>query len=379
MTARDEGDTAPARDGLRTYALGRVLTPRGLVSLALAGTAVLGVAIAFAYTGGFLSPGLLTPTGVVDQFEASNGVHPGFRRNHTKGVCFSGRFDADGGGPGLSKAKVFLPGRVPVFGRFSVPGGKPYMPDTRSSVHSMEVNFTLPDGELWRIALIDIPVFGVSSVQDLVDELKATAPDLGTGKVDPAKLKAFMASHPDAARASAITASQPTASGFADASFNSLNAFMFVDAAGKATPVHWSMVAEDPFVAAEPSPTPSDPDYQFDTLIERIRQNPVRWRFVATVGQPGDPTSNPTLPWPADREKVPLGVMTVERLEDEAHGACRDVAFDPLILPAGIRPSDDPILSARSAAYANSFRRRSGEPAPVSAVRQPEAPEGARP
>jgi catalase len=68
----------------------------------------------------------------------------------------------------------------------------------------------------------------------------------------------------------------------------------------------------------------------------------------------------------------------VDRLEDEAHGACRDVTFDPLILPDGIEPSDDPILSARSAAYAQSFRRRAGEPAPVSAVRLPSSVGSAR-
>ncbi|MNC80149.1 Catalase-related peroxidase precursor [compost metagenome] len=42
-------------------------------------------------------------------------------------------------------------------------------------------------------------------------------------------------------------------------------------------------------------------------------------------------------------------------------GACRDLNFDPLILPSGIQPSNDPILAARSAAYSESFNRRSRE------------------
>jgi catalase len=56
-------------------------------------------------------------------------------------------------------------------------------------------------------------------------------------------------------------------------------------------------------------------------------------------------------------------------LQGEDTGACRDVNFDPLVLPAGIAASDDPLLSARSAAYSRSFTRREGETKPPSAVR----------
>jgi catalase len=37
---------------------------------------------------------------------------------------------------------------------------------------------------------------------------------------------------------------------------------------------------------------------------------------------------------------------------------CRDISFDPLILPTGIEPSADPLLQARADAYAESLRRR---------------------
>ena len=87
-----------------------------------------------------------------------------------------------------------------------------------------------------------------------------------------------------------------------------------------------------------------------------------------TVGQPGDPTDDATLPWPADREQVDVGTLTIDHIESEAPGNCRDINFDPLVLPAGIEPSDDPLLSARSAAYATSFTRRAGEPKTPSAV-----------
>jgi len=40
-------------------------------------------------------------------------------------------------------------------------------------------------------------------------------------------------------------------------------------------------------------------------------------------------------------------------------------------VPAGIKPSDDPLLSARSAAYSDSFMRRAGGAKTPSAVQVP--------
>lgn len=65
---------------------------------------------------------------------------------------------------------------------------------------------------------------------------------------------------------------------------------------------------------------------------------------------------------------VQAGTLTLDTVETERAGNARDVNFDPLVLPDGLEPSDDPILSARSAVYAASYRARSGEPKSPSAV-----------
>lgn len=83
--------------------------------------------------------------------------------------------------------------------------------------------------------------------------------------------------------------------------------------------------------------------------------------MVATLAAPGDPTNDATRAWPADRPMVTLGTLVVDQAEDEANGPCRDYNYDPLILPSGISGSDDPLLAARSAAYAVSFDRRTAE------------------
>src|SRR5438093_12423035 len=82
--------------------------------LALIGVALAAVAGTFAYLGGWLTPNDLTPARFIDGFEDVNGAHPGFRRNHAKGVGVSGYFASNGNGARRSKSVVFRPGRVPV-------------------------------------------------------------------------------------------------------------------------------------------------------------------------------------------------------------------------------------------------------------------------
>src|SRR5437868_533953 len=73
-----------------------------LARLALIGVALAAVVGTFARLGGWFTPNALTPARFVDGFEQVNGVHPGFRRNHARGVCTSGFFESNGNGVRLS-------------------------------------------------------------------------------------------------------------------------------------------------------------------------------------------------------------------------------------------------------------------------------------
>lgn len=119
--------------------------------LAAIGAVVAVLAGGFAYTAGWLTPARLTAPRIINTFEAVAGhPHPGYRRNHAKGLCVAGYFDSSGDGSVLSHAAVFAPGRTPVIGRFAVPGGNPSAPDTSSPVRSMALLFQLQNGEQWR-------------------------------------------------------------------------------------------------------------------------------------------------------------------------------------------------------------------------------------
>ena len=55
--------------------------------------------------------------------------------------------------------------------------------------------------------------------------------------------------------------------------------------------------------------------------------------------------------------------LIVKEIEAERDGPCRDINFDPTVLPSGMRTSDDPFPAARSAAYAKSYDLRTAESA----------------
>jgi catalase len=343
-----------------------------LIRWATIGVVIACVVGAFAYAGGWFSPHRLTPARFIDTFEKVNGIHPGFRRNHAKGVCVTGFFESNGNGVRLSKAVIFRPGRVQVIGRFALAGGNPYASDAPATVRSMAILFILPDGEEWRTGMNNIPVFVVNTPQAFRDQLVAFKTDSATGKPDPIKVKEFLAIHPESARAIQTIQSHPPSSGFADSTYNSLNAFRFIDEGGNSIPVRWSMVPTQPFVKADTAQSASrGKNYLFDALISRINQPsqpPLQWHLIVTIGQPGDSTNDATIAWPDSREHVDAGTLTIDHIESEETGACRDINYGPLVLPSGIGPSDDPLLSARSATYSQSFTRRAGETKEPSAV-----------
>jgi len=346
----------------------RPLGAAALVRLGAIGVVMAVSAGGFAYAGGWFSLHELTQQSMVDTFQNVNGVHPGFRRNHAKGLCASGTFASSGQGVRLSKAAVFAAdATVPVIARFAIAGGRPYAADSMMSVRSLALRFVLPNGEEWRTGMNALPVFATNTPEAFWEQLVASKPDPATGKPDPAKMQAFLAQHPETERAMTLIKAAPKTPGFSDSTFRSLNAFRFANESGTSVPVRWAVV---PVQAAteEMTAAADDKNALFDALIKQSAHQPLRWRLIVTVGKPGDPTADATLPWPDGREQVDVGTLTLSSVTDEDDGACTSVNYDPLVLPSGIEPSDDPLLSARSAAYSVSYTRRAGEAKQPSAV-----------
>lgn len=330
----------------------------GMSAVGGIGAATLG---GFGFARGVLTPEKLTPARFADRFEHVFGRHEGFRRNHAKGVSATGYFTSNGAGTEVSTAAVFKSGTYPVTGRFSLSGGLPCAADDASVVRGLGLQFDLPHGEQWRTAMVSIPVFLDSTPQNFVDRLVASKADPETGKPDMAKVKAYLAHHPETVAAMKIVHQHPPTSGFENTTYRGLNAFGFTNEDGHMVPVRWIVV---PVKAEEGTASPTDQsseDYLFENLV-RASEVPLQWRLVLTLGHADDPTNDATKPWPDERRTIEVGTLTIKSVHTEAPGNARDINFDPLVLPDGITPLDDPLLAARSSVYAQSFARRSGEP-----------------
>jgi catalase len=365
---RDEPDDQSAEPKRAESPWRTALTRRGaLLGMgAVAGFAVVDVG-GFAYAGGWLRPDALTPPRFTDRFEHIYGRHDGFRRNHAKGLSATGTFVSSGAGAAICRAAVFQQGTVPLVGRFSLGGGLPDQADKPDTVRGLGLLFQGPDGQQWRTAMINLPVFTDSTPQGFYERLLASKPLPETGKPDPQKMAAFLDRHPETAAAMKIIKQSPPSAGFADSTFHGLNAFWFTNGAGATVPVRWSVVPEDVGGAVVPG-SPRGKDFLFDDLIRTLAQRPLKWRLVLTVGEPGDPTNDATKPWPQSRRTIDAGTITITAVQTEEAGNGRDVNFDPLVLPDGITASDDPLPAARSAVYARSFTRRAEEPKSPSEV-----------
>jgi len=327
-----------------------------LGSFALIALIVAAGAGAFAYTAGWFSSDRLTPGKLVDAFAPPGGPALGHRRNHAKGICFTGVFESNGNGAELSRARLFTPGQYAALGRFNLGTPDPNAPDATVRVRGMGLQITGPDGGVWRTAMIDPPFFPVATPEAFHALLEASR------SKDPDAMKTFAAAHPEIAAFGEWAKSAQWTASYAEEPYHGLNAFTFADASGVKHAVRWSLLPQAEIVPVSPEDLAKlGPDHLEQEIVSRVGQSPQRWTMAVTVADPADPTSDPSKAWPEERRKVEVGTLIVDKIEVESDGPCRDINFDPTILPDGIGLSDDPFPAARSAAYAKSFDLRTAE------------------
>lgn len=303
----------------------------------------------------------VTADQVVTALEGAFGVHPGERRNHTKGACATGEFVGTTDAARYTRSALFSGKPIPVVARFSLAGGNPKAPDTAKSARGMALEFRMPDGQLQHMTMLNTPVFGAASPKTFLDLQLAMRPDPATGKPDPERIKAFKASHPDnLAQAQFLDSRNPPVS-YANSAYFGIHTFKFINQDNKTTLVRWEYAPQD----GEKRLTNDElktagPDFLEQALISRAQRGPIRWDMIVTIGEPGDPEDNPTLLWPEARRKIKLGTLTIKAATPQKGAECERINFDPLVMADGISPTNDPVLQFRSAAYAVSFAKRLG-------------------
>ena len=219
------------------YRLAALLEPASLAKLGAIGAIVLVLVVLFLWTGGWLTSGRLTQTRLVDTFEAVNGDASGLPPQPCQGRLPDGLVREQRHGRELSTASVFAPGRMPVIGRFALAGGMPMMPDGPAAVRSMALEFRLADGAAVAHRHERHPGVSAQGSAGLLRAASVVAnPIRRPASPTRRRCRPSRRAIPRRSKALDLIKAQPFSSGFANATYNSLNAFLFVDAAGAKHP-----------------------------------------------------------------------------------------------------------------------------------------------
>ncbi|KKN63103.1 hypothetical protein LCGC14_0505270 [marine sediment metagenome] len=317
------------------------------------------VVITILFLAGKFSPQKLTAQQFVNLQQGDN-THAGFRRAHAKGICIFGDFESNGNLASYSSATLFEKRISPFIGRFSIAGSNPTAPDLKAPVRSLAFVLNNDTNQEWRVAMNTPPVMAVTNPYDFFEQIQALSPDPITKKPDPEKIKAFFKEHPESKAFNDWKANYVPTNSFATEQYHSINAFYLIDKSGHKQAVRWVAVPQATKESLPKLDVDSADALQIQ-LSKILKNNTIKFDLVFTLANAQDDENNPTIPWPDEREKVTAGTLNIISWEAQQNGKCADKNFDPLVLPDGIRATADPILRARGAAYAESFRRRAKE------------------
>ncbi len=288
--------------------------------------------------------------------ELAQGPHKGYRANHAKGAIVAGTFTPTADAAKLSSAAHFKQ-PVPVVVRFSNATGVPNLPDAdpHARPNGMAIRFTLPDGSATDIVSISYNGFPVATPEQFLELLTAIKTNASeTSK--PTTLEKFLQSHP--AAMTFVSTPKPVPESFANQSFFGVNTFYLVDAAGKQQAFRYRIV---PKAGSKPLSDEAAkalaPDALMNEIRERVGKTAVEFSLQAQLPAANDPLLDGSQTWPDDRPLVELGTLRLDKIPADVALIDKQM-FNPLLLPTGIKASDDPVLQTRPIAYSVSFGRR---------------------
>src|SRR6202171_5623239 len=225
------------------------------------------------------------PTQIVDLANKVDGVHPGFRAFHAKGVVVEGSFKASAEAAQLSRATLFNGGSIPVTARFSDGSGMPTVPDGSPAMpRGIAIKYHLPGGGDTDMVTNSFKFFPVGTGEDFRDLLQAiteSPPDAP----HPNKVEQFFASHPNAPKALGTLAIPDS---FADEEYHGIDAFIFVSKSGQRQAVRYLITPEKLVHITPEEAAKQPPNFLFDDLAKRIARKSLVFHLKAQLAEPGD-------------------------------------------------------------------------------------------
>ncbi len=292
------------------------------------------------------------------QHDLFDGPREGLRSNHTKGIVVTGSFTPATEAKQVSMASHLQDSSTPITVRFSNATGFPDIADNnpKALVKGMAIRFHLEDDMNHDLVLSSVPLFPVATPEKFLEMLTAVR-DSANSEASPKPIETFLSNNP-AAKAF-VNYPKPYPTSFASLSYHGINAFEFTNADGDSVYGRYilSPTIEEPHLS-EAEGKQQDPDYLMEELPSRLQSSAVVMRLSLQIADPDDLVNVATVTWPEDRPVVELGVLRLTAMHEDAAAFEKATMFNPLALPEGIAPSEDPILLARPGAYAISFQHR---------------------
>jgi catalase len=287
------------------------------------------------------------------------GRHDGRRAVHAKGVWVEGTFTATAEAAALCKARHLSGEPVPALVRFSKASGDPEAHDAARDGGGLATKLRPPGWGEWDIVAAGPPVFVARTVEDFLELLRLRKPDPATGQPDMEALGEYLGRHPEAQLAIQSTLGAEPPASFATVPYFSPHAFRLLDLNGDGTWVRWRWrPADGEERLPDDEARARGRDYLREELEERLRSGSATMELVFQLRGEDDTLTDPTQPWPDERETVLAARLELTAVVDDPEREGHIDVFDPMRLPEGIEPSDDPILMIRPKAYSVSAYRR---------------------
>jgi catalase len=287
------------------------------------------------------------------------GLHPGFRPVHAKGAICSGVFTPSPEAARLTRAPHANRPSTPVHVRYSDFAGVPQVADNDPNgggPRGFAIRFNLAPHVHTDLVCHSADGFATRTGEEFLELLTALASS-GPTTPKPTPLDQYLGSHPKALQF--LTLPKPFPTSFARESFFAVSAFKFVNQQGEARHGRFSFVPLEggEYLSAEQA-AKKTASYLFDELRDRLATQPVQIKMQVQLAESGDELNDATVRWPATRQMIEFGTVSLNKLEDHNEPELRKIIFDPRPGVDGLEATADPLFEVRAALYLLSGRRR---------------------
>lgn len=311
------------------------------------------------------TPDGMTAAQAVDRIEAAGHPRPQDRRLHARGAVYEGVFRPSGQIGHLTTA-AHLTTRTDLVVRFS--NGSPQIDadDRTRGIRGMAVKFLAADEGIADLVAANFRVFPSRNPEGFVDLVEAIAAvgeeDVRDKLAGAGKFAGVLVQHPESFAGLKAFLARSAPASFATTRYDGLHAFLFVDQRGNRHPFRYRLVPQLGEVDLDGQHAATlDRRFLLPELDRRLAAGPVAFTLVIQLGEPDDPTHDPSIAWPESRVLLPGGTIEIHRRSPRDAEWEREV-FDPTRVTSGVELSDDAVLAFRPHAYGVSADRRLSVP-----------------